>query len=49
MGGGSSGVVGRHVSMVWLSVDGVSSEQSRSSFILLEYLRGVPEIFFRNP
>ena len=47
--GGSSGVVGRHVLMEWLLVDGVSSEQFCSSFILVEYLRGISEVLFRDP
>ena len=46
VGGGSSGVVGRHVVSV---VGGVSSEQFCSSFILVEYFRGIPEVFLRDP
>ena len=43
--GGSSGIVGRHVGGVVVGV----SEQFGSSFILLEYLRGIPEVFLRDP
>ena len=49
VGGGSSGVVRRHIWWFGVGVIGVSSEQFCSSFILVEYLRGVPEVFLRDP
>ena len=48
MRGGSSGVIGRHVGFGGV-VGGVSSEQFCSSFILVEYIRGISEIFFGDP
>ena len=35
--------------MMWLLIGGVSSEQFCSSFILVEYIRGIPEVFLRDP
>ena len=45
--GGSSGIVGRHG--FGDVVVGFLLEQFRSPFILQEYLRGIPEVFFRDP
>ena len=39
-------MVGRHVLVMWLLV---SSEQFCSSFILVEYFRGISEILFGDP
>ena len=48
--GGSSGIVGRHVfgGVVFVS-RWFRSEQFCSLFILLEYFRGIPEVFLRYP
>ena len=48
MRGGSSGVVGGHFDDGDVFV-GFLLEQFGSSFILLEYFRGVSEIFLRDP
>ena len=42
-------MVGRHIWWFGVGVVGVSSEQFCSSFILVEYFRGIPEVFLRDP